>query len=346
MTDKNQALRILDANRNRGCEALRTIEEYFRFAWDDSYLTELTKCIRHDFNTAFAASGHALLAMRDTDGDVGTNISTTTESSRASTRDVIEAAFSRLQQSLRVIEEYGKVVSEAVECELIEQLRYRCYQLHHSFASITAGRERLTDARIYAIISGQESDEDFDKYCTEIIHSGVDVIQLRDKHLPDRDLIARGKHLRQILNTVDLPPLFIMNDRPDLAVLTGADGVHVGQDELTVAETRSIVGPDLIIGVSTHNITQVANAVREGANYIGCGPTFPSGTKSFDSFAGVSFLREVSNRFQIPAFAIGGIDLNNIAEVVEAGFNRVAISGVLSTSVPQDVVSALQPLLT
>ena len=113
-----------------------------------------------------------------------------------------------------------------------------------------------------------------------------------------------------------------------------------------MADTRSIVGPDLSIGVSTHNITPVANAVREGANYFGCGPTFPSGTKSFDSFAGVSFLREVSNRFQIPAFAIGGIDLNNIAEVVEAGFNRVAISGVLSNSVPQDVVSALQPLLT
>ncbi|MFL2870386.1 MAG: thiamine phosphate synthase [Pirellulaceae bacterium] len=79
---------------------------------------------------------------------------------------------------------------------------------------------------------------------------------------------------------------------------------------------------------------------------IGCGPTFPSATKSFDSFAGVSFLRQVSDKFQIPAFAIGGIDLNNVTEVVEAGFKRVAISGVLSRSAPQDVVSALQPLLT
>ena len=346
MTDNHQVLRILDANRNRGCEALRTIEEYFRFAWEDSYLTEQAKCIRHDFNSAFAVSEDSLVAMRNTDGDVGTNISTATESNRNSTRDVVEAAFSRLQESLRVIEEYGKVVSEVVESVSIEQLRYRCYQLHHSFASITVGRERLADAHIYAIISGRDSTEDFGNYCTEIVHSGVDVIQLRDKNLPDRALINRGKQLRQILNTVDVPPLFIMNDRPDLAVLTGADGVHVGQDELTVSQTRRLVGPDLIIGVSTHNIEQVADAVRDGANYIGCGPTFPSATKSFDSFAGVSFLRQVSDKFQIPAFAIGGIDLNNVTEVVEAGFKRVAISGVLSRSAPQDVVSALQPLLT
>ncbi len=120
-----------------------------------------------------------------------------------------------------------------------------------------------------------------------------------------------------------------MNDRPDLAVLSAADGVHVGQDELSVKDARAIVGPHALIGVSTHNIEQARRAVLDGADYIGVGPTFPSDTKKFESFAGLDFVRAVVAEIALPAFAIGGITLDNVSQVISAGLSRIALSGAI-----------------
>ena len=123
--------------------------------------------------------------------------------------------------------------------------------------------------------------------------------------------------------------LLIINDRPDLAALAQADGVHVGQEELSVKDARSIVGPDVLIGVSAHSIEQARQAVLDGANYLGVGPTFPSGTKQFDHFPGVELLRAVAAEIRLPAFAIGGITRENLGQVKSAGFTRMAVSGAI-----------------
>src|SRR5262249_54162956 len=154
--------------------------------------------------------------------------------------------------------------------------------------------------------------------------AGVSVVQMREKKLPDRELIAWGRYVREW--TADAGALFIMNDRPDIAVLTDADGVHVGQDELSVRDARRIVGPHRLIGVSTHTIEQARTAVLDGADYIGVGPVFPSTTKAFEEFAGLKLVREVATDLTLPAFAIGGITAQNIGEVVAAGSRRVAVS--------------------
>ena len=107
-----------------------------------------------------------------------------------------------------------------------------------------------------------------------------------------------------------------MNDRPDLAVLAGADGVHVGQEELSVKDARRIVGPSALVGVSTHSIQQARAAVLDGANYIGVGPTFPSGTKTFAAFTGVELLQAVQAEIRLPAFAIGGVTAANLPQVL------------------------------
>jgi len=120
-----------------------------------------------------------------------------------------------------------------------------------------------------------------------------------------------------------------MNDRPDLAVLARADGVHVGQEELSVKDARTMVGPEALIGVSTHSIEQARQAVLDGANYLGVGPVFPSGTKHFDRFPGVELLRAVTAEIRLPVFAIGGIGLNNLAEVLQTGIRRIAVSGAV-----------------
>ena len=119
-----------------------------------------------------------------------------------------------------------------------------------------------------------------------MIEAGVHVLQLRDKQLGDRELLERAGCCELDAAQGTPSTLLIVNDRPDLAVLAQADGVHVGQEELSVKDARSIVGPDMLIGVSTHSIEQARQAVLDGANYIGVGPTFPSGTKRFEQFPG------------------------------------------------------------
>ena len=163
-----------------------------------------------------------------------------------------------------------------------------------------------------------------------LVRAGVDVIQLRDKQLADRHLLERARRLREL--TGSTPTLFVMNDRPDLANLAGADGVHVGQDELTVDDARNIAGPELLVGVSTHSAAQARQAVLDGADYIGVGPTFPSTTKHFDAFTGLDLLRQVSAETNLPTFAIGGINLDNLVAVLATGCRRVAVSGAVQTA--------------
>src|SRR5262249_57612419 len=113
-----------------------------------------------------------------------------------------------------------------------------------------------------------------------------------EKGRDDRALLERARQVRRW--TRDAGVLFLMNDRPDLARLAEADGVHVGQDELPVKEVRRVVGPDALIGVSTHDLDQVRQAVRDGASYIGGGPTFTSGTKEFEAFPGLDFVPQAT----------------------------------------------------
>jgi thiamine-phosphate pyrophosphorylase len=124
-----------------------------------------------------------------------------------------------------------------------------------------------------------------------------------------------------------------------LAVLSRADGVHVGQDELSVKDARTVVGPQAIIGVSTHSIDQARQAVLDGANYIGVGPTFPSETKQFDRFPGVELLGDVAAEIRLPAFAIGGIRLDNLPQVLETGVRRVAIGAAIANAKPPEAAA-------
>jgi thiamine-phosphate pyrophosphorylase len=199
--------------------------------------------------------------------------------------------------------------------------------------------ERLVRANVYAIVDGQGDSDAFCGRINELCAAGVDLIQLRDKSLNDKVLLERAILLRRVIDAAERTPLMIMNDRPDLAVLSRADGVHVGQAELSVEQTRRIVGIDALIGVSTHSLDQVKQAVIDGANYIGCGPVFVSETKKFAKFLGVEFLRQVVNTTTVPVFAIGGISLDNIGEISAVGFTRVAVSACLTNT--EDVIATV-----
>ena len=320
-------LRILDAAANRAAEALRVIEDYLRLGLDDVHLTQLAKQLRHDLQAALSAIPlRSRRAARDTAEDVGTGLTTESESRRVDASAVASANFARLQQSLRSLEEFAKI-DHPDAATAIEQLRYRTYTLHRAVEITADSARQLADARLYVLIDGRDSLDSFRRLAGALVEAGVDVLQLRDKNLNDRELLARAKSLREA--TRDSATLFIMNDRPDLARLARADGVHVGQEELSVREVRQVAGPDVLVGVSTHDIAQARAAVLDGANYIGVGPTFPSTTKRFDNFAGLDFVAQVATETTLPAFAIGGIDTDNVQQVIAAGLSRVAVGGAI-----------------
>ena len=333
--DTTALYRLIDAAANRAREGLRVVEDFVRFAWDDRHLMTQLKELRHHLAAALSSlPADELLAARDTQADVGTAVSTVAEGNRPDLASVVTANFKRLQESLRSLEEYGKV-ADATMAQQIEQIRYRSYTLERAVSAISFGLRRLDDARLYVLLDGRTSLEVFTDLVHALVAARVDVLQLRDKQLADRELLVRARRLREL--TRQTATLFIMNDRPDLAVLARADGVHVGQKELSVRDCRAIVGPRALIGVSTHSVEQARQAVLDGANYIGVGPTFASRTKRFSETAlrGLDLLRSVHAEIRLPAFAIGGIDRDNVSEILATGFTRIAVSGaILSAADP------------
>lgn len=322
--------RIIDASCNRIAEGLRTIEEYVRFVLDDEFLSTELKRLRHDATQTISLfDRQERLAARDTVGDVGTAIETPTESQRSDPQSVAVAASERCQQAFRCLEEYGKLVDGRIASQ-IEAYRYRAYTLFASIEQSSQRRERLKDCSLQVLIDGCDSTESMVALMAEVASAGAGIIQLRDKSLDDRRLYERAVAAVSALKSS--PCLLVINDRPDIAATTGADGVHVGQEELPISAARRIIGSQAIIGVSTHDIEQARTAVLGGADYLGCGPTFPSKTKSFDSFPGLSFLREVAAEIRLPAFAIGGINLSNIDGVVATGIGGVAVTNAVTGS--------------
>jgi thiamine-phosphate pyrophosphorylase len=343
-TEQIDTARIADANANRAREALRVVEDYCRFVLDDAFLSGELKRLRHDFAEALESfSPRLLLEARETQMDVGTHISTPREGRRHSLTEVAQANLKRLQEALRSLEEFGKLHAAELGAA-IERLRYRSYTLERALLLGADARRRLADARLYVLLTGAQCVAALDWTIRECAAGGVSIVQLREKHLSDRDLLERARNVRRW--TRECGVLFIMNDRPDIARLVEADGVHVGQDELPVREVRRIVGPNALIGVSTHNLEQLRQAVLDGASYVGVGPTFRSSTKDFGELVGLEFVRQAAAETSLPAFVIGGVTVQNIGEVIAAGGRRVAVSGAIcQADEPQPVAAELMRLL-
>ncbi len=330
-------LRILDASANRIREGLRVLEDYARFVLEDRFLTQQIKALRHRLAEALRTlEPFHLVAARETQQDVGTTLTEATEASRQSAEDVVSANFYRVQEGLRSLEEWGKLHSPAL-AEAAKQLRYHVYTLQRAFQITRRSQERLAEARLYVLLDGASCEEEFRKKVSELVSVGVSILQLRDKRLGDRQLLARACLLRELTRTTRT--LCIINDRPDLALLSRADGVHLGQEDLSVKAVREMLGPDRLIGVSSHSIHQARQAVLDGADYIGVGPTFASGTKAFSEFPGLELLREVAWEIRLPAFAIGGITLENLPQVLATGIGRVAVCAAVAEA-PDPAVAA------
>lgn len=346
---------MIDANANRAREALRVMEDAARFALGDEALTRELKEIRHALREALGAlplDGAALLASRDTPGDVGTRVGTKAEGRRAGLREVATAAGKRAGEALRVIEECAKALgtragdtSETALAEpaahgRFEALRYRVYDAEKRLGLALAGA-RAPQWRLCVILTESLCATPWLDVARAAIDGGADCLQLREKSLSDRDLLARAAAL---VGAARGRAAVIVNDRPDIALLAGADGVHLGQGDLRVGHVRAIAGERLLVGVSASNIDEARGALRDGADYCGVGAMFDTATKRKESIAGLGLMRAYAEHDPAlpPHLAIGGVTPSNVASVAAAGARGVAVcSCVCAAERPGGVVRAL-----
>jgi thiamine-phosphate pyrophosphorylase len=184
-------------------------------------------------------------------------------------------------------------------------------------------RERLRTARLYFCCEARPGGEDPEPLLRAALNGGVDIVQLREKSLPRREIERSALTFRRLCDTYSA--LFIVNDDPELARTCNADGVHVGQEDMPATEVREAVGPDAIIGLSTHSGDQIAAAAEQPVDYVSVGPIWETPTKKGRPAVGLELIAHASANAPHPFFAIGGIDTSNVAQAVGAGARRLCV---------------------
>lgn len=206
-------------------------------------------------------------------------------------------------------------------------------------------RERLARSRLYVVTDAREQQDDLAEFLAEILDAGVDIIQLREKDAEVADLLRWGEIFREA--AARNGALFILNDRPDVALALDADGVHLGQEDMPLDEARAFLGADAVLGLSTHAPSQWGSAPPE-ADYLCAGPVWETPTKPGRPAAGLEYVRYAAASGEArPWFAIGGIDTGNLGEVVAAGGNRiVVVRAVTDARDPRSAAKALREMLS
>ena len=208
-------------------------------------------------------------------------------------------------------------------------------------------RERLRRARLYVVTGARETRRDLDAFLDAVLRGGAAIIQLREKDAETRDLLRWGARFREAARRHHA--LFIVNDRADVALALDADGVHLGQDDLPAETARRILGPDRIIGMSTHSVDQFAGASRD-ADYLCAGPVYATPTKPGRPATGLALIAAAADRTrsgveQRPWFAIGGLDASRLPAVVAAGAERAVVVRAADAAYPEAAARELCAIL-
>jgi thiamine-phosphate pyrophosphorylase len=355
------ALRIIDANANRASEGARVLEDAARLGMGDAALAARCKALRHGLRAALSGiDGLELLVSRDTPRDVGTRMTGAMEGERAGMAEVCSAAGKRMGEALRVLEETVKLVGNGggVAAGAIKALRYEGYELEKRIV-LAVSRPRRQWRLCVLITEALCTKLGWDEVAQRAIRGGADCVQLREKELAGREVLARARWLVEIAaetqvggNPARLRADVIINDRPDIAVMSGAAGVHLGQEDVGVEDARQVLGARMLVGVSTSRLEEAQRAFAEGADYIGLGPMFASTTKAKPRLAGPEYLHEFLEWDRartrniggepLPHLAISGIDPARAGHLASAGCAGVAVSSeVCSSAEPERVCAAI-----
>jgi len=337
-------LRPIDANLNRASEGLRVLEDIARFVLNDAPLTEWLKSLRHELLRASSTFQMDLLNARAAIADVGASIEAVGEGERQDLCSIAIANSRRVQEALRVLEEFAKLPSSPLrsDAKALEQIRFAMYDLEQHLVGLLTRRQQAARlAGLYVII-----DVDFVGWrdpvavAKLVLEGGAAVVQLRDKKGPQVRTLNMARDIRLVC--AEKGVLFIVNDCLDVALATCADGLHVGQEDLPVSEARRLLPIGALVGCSASEVEEALKAQADGADYVAVGAMYPTASKEDYNLAGLKVLREVREKVPLPLVAIGGINEANVEEVVAAGADSVAvISAVLQA---EDVEGATRRL--
>ncbi len=344
--DRRQLYRIIDANANRAREGLRVVEEVIRFVLEEPDITARLKTIRHDLTRALGTFPNSdLLSARNSEEDVGRRLYHEEEGRRTGYEEIVRVNMRRTEEAIRALEEFSKVIDSRLG-ENFKDIRFQLYSLEKEVGKKTGAVERrkaIRDWKLYVILDRDLiGDRDPLEIAKAAASAGAKVIQWRDKEGSAREAVKVVSHLKQDKSLKNIK--IIINDRVDLTLAAGADGVHLGQEDLPISEARKILGEEKIIGVSTHNVEEALQAEKEGADYISLGPILYTQTKKdVGAPLGVKKISQVKKSVKLPLIVIGGITEGNIGEVRRAGADAVAVaSAILKT---KDIIKTTKDLL-
>jgi len=337
--------RLLDANLDRAREGLRVLEDWARFALDRPDLVARSKDLRQRLGRLHQ---ERYKLARHTASDPAAGMTHPAQADRQDGASVLAANAGRVQEALRVLEEFGRMEDPLLAAEAAA-IRYALYDLEVDLIQAGRGgdarRALLRRCHLYLVTSPVEGLEDV---VAAALAAGVRLVQYRAKAdgaaaLPgaapdDRRRFTQASALRQLCHRHGA--LFLVNDRIDLALAVGADGVHLGQGDLPTAVARRLLGPDRLIGCSTHCLEDLHRAVADGCDYIGVGPVNATPTKPGREPVGLAYVGQAAAACPLPFFAIGGIELANLAAVRRAGAERVAVVRAITQAEDPGAVAA------
>ena len=332
---------LIDANLDRAREGLRVMEDWCRFGLKRSDFSIQIK----DWRQKLGFHHHDIYRKaRLTSNDPAIGISHPLQKVRSTPETVFIANSSRVQEALRVIEEFTRITDPKL-CEIANKIRYETYEIETKVLNASEGinkRQILKDCSLYLITTNRRNLEEI---VLDALKAGVKIVQYREKLLHDFEKIAQAKCLASLCKKYN--SLFIVNDRIDIALAVDADGVHLGQEDVPTQIARELLGDEKIIGRSTHCLKEIKNAEEEGSDYIGIGPIFPSETKKQLDPIGIDYLRKGLSKTLLPAFAIGGINSSNINKLNQINNLRIAVSdAIISSNNPFSTTEELFKLLT
>jgi len=321
-----QKRRIIDANLNRASEGLHLLEELARLMLNDAELTQKLKTMRHEIVRGGLTFNKELIQSRNSEGDVGVDIEVPGEGGKE-LPIVVVANARRVQEALRILEELAKIpgTTPGLETDKFKKARFDLYDIEQKLLSKLLRRDkagRLTG--LYAILDSQKlGKRSHLEVAEKLIKGGARAIQLRYKLDNRGELLAIAQKLKGLCSESGV--LFIVNDYLDIALAVGADGLHLGQEDLPVAIARRLLPIDTILGVSVTTVKQAKAAEGDGADYIGVGSMYSTSSKETARVVGLERLREVRGVVSVPLVAIGGINKDNAGEVAAAGADGVAV---------------------
>jgi thiamine-phosphate pyrophosphorylase len=327
---QHSVYRIIDANFYRAREAARVMEEFCRFALNCEALTARAKQLRHELSAVIGKLDAArLITSRDTLGDVGIGQTVDKQLKRGNLRDCFTAGCKRLTESLRTLAETTQTIDPST-AQMLEKLRFDAYTLEKDIVIFGDTSQKFKRVSLYVIISSSLP-ADVLSLAGRCAAGGADCIQLRAKDIGDDELFALAVEFVKVCK--DAGVLGIINDRVDIAAAAGADGVHLGRNDLPIEEARKLQLTPLIVGKSTHSLEQLRAACDELPSYVALGPVFSTGTKPDAEPVGLDYVTKATKALGgsgIGHVAIGGISLDNVERVLGAGAKAIAVCSAVT----------------